>query len=153
MAQIDNVGERDVRDPQTYAIIGAAMEVHRILGPGFLELVYQSAFEAELQMRGIPYAREFDLSVSYKGTPLGVCYRADFICFGDILVELKALNRLSAIEEAQVVNYLVASKLGRGVLVNFGTSSLQYRRFVGPAFQSSASVSSVKSVDPVGRKP
>jgi len=154
MTQIKGPTKGEDRDPQTYAIIGAAMEVHRTLGPGFLEAVYQSAFEMELGMKRVPYDREVDLSVSYKGFPLGVCYRADFLCFGDVLVELKALNRLSAIEEAQIIHYLMASKLSRGILLNYGLPALQFRRFVGPKFSSvSDSVQSVESVDPVGRKP
>jgi GxxExxY protein len=78
------------RDPQTFAIIGAAMEVHRELGNGFLEGVYQDAFQHELQARNIEFAREYAVPVTYKGIPLTTPYRADFVCFGSILVELKA---------------------------------------------------------------
>ena len=137
------------RDTQTYAIIGAAMEVHRTLGMGFLEPVYQAAVEVEFDRIGVPFRREVDIPVYYKSAPLGLCYRADFICFGDVLVELKALDRLTKREQAQVVHYLVASKLSRGILLNFGAPSLQFKRFVGPAFRSgSSAVQSVKSVDP-----
>ncbi len=87
------VPEDDQRDQQTYAIIGAAMEVHRILGPGFLERVYQSALEVEFGKRNVPYVREVPIPVWYKGTPLGVRYRADFVCYREVLVELKALQR------------------------------------------------------------
>ena len=82
------------KDPQTYAIIGAAMEVHRELGHGFLEAVYQEALAAELTTRIIPFRREVPLEVKYKGQPLACTYKADFICFGEILVELKAIAKL-----------------------------------------------------------
>ncbi len=110
------------------------MEVHRTLGPGFLEVVYQMALGIEFGMRGVPYQKECEIPVSYKQTPLGIGYRADYVCFGDILVELKALPRLTGAEEAQVVNYLVASRLSRAILMNFGTPSLQIKRFVGPTY-------------------
>ena len=152
MTQIRALSDQDLRDPQTYAIIGSAMEVHKTLGPGFLEPVYQAALELELGMRGIPYVREVDMPIRYKETVLHVRYRADYVCYGDVVVELKALNRLTAVEEAQIINYLFVSSLRRGILLNFGTSSLQFKRFVGRGapFQS---VQSVESVDAVGRKP
>jgi GxxExxY protein len=121
----------NIRDRQTYAIIGAAMEVHRTLGTGFLEVVYQRALGIELRARDVPSEKEREIAVYYKETPLGVGYRADFVCFGNVLVELKALPRLTRTEEAQVVNYLVASNLSRAILLNFGTPSLEYKRFIG----------------------
>jgi GxxExxY protein len=125
------VGSGDTRDPETYAIIGAAMEVHRTLGPGFLEVVYQRALTIEFDLQKLPYQRESDIHVYYKQTPLGVGFRADFVCFQRVLVELKALPRLTGTEEAQVINYLVASRLPRAILLNFGTPSLQFKRFAG----------------------
>jgi GxxExxY protein len=127
----------DRRDSQTYAIIGAAMEVHRTLGPGFLEKVYHSALRLELGSRNIPFACEVEVPVYYKGNSLGLRYRADLLCFGEVLVELKALKALTIVEEAQIINYLIATQIGRGILLNFGASALHYRRFVGPAYHLS----------------
>jgi GxxExxY protein len=117
-------------DPQTYAIIGAAMAVHQELGPGFLESVYHEALAIEFELRGIPYIHEVDLPISYKGRPLQKIYRADFVCFTDIVVELKALSAIGGTEKAQVINYLKATNFDRGLLLNFGAASLQYERLV-----------------------
>jgi GxxExxY protein len=122
--------DADSRDEQTHAIIGAAMEVHRQLGPGFLEAVYQEAMAVELTERGISYMRELDLPVHYKGRRLSCTYRADFVCYDSVIVELKALQMLSGIEEAQILNYLKVTHLERGLLLNFGPPSLQFRRCV-----------------------
>jgi GxxExxY protein len=120
----------DKREPQTYSILGACMEVHRVLGHGFLEVVYQEALAAEMTARNIPFQREAPRTVAYKGRALSCSHKADFLCFGQVVVELKALARLSSVEEAQVINYLKASGLGRGLLVNFGAARLQYKRLV-----------------------
>jgi len=119
-----------MNDPETYAIIGAAMAVHAELGHGFLEPVYQAALEQEFLAQRIPFRREVEIPVSYKGKSLEVSYRADFVCFGRVIVELKALQKLSGIEESQALNYLKATSLERGLLINFGTPSLQHKRFV-----------------------
>jgi GxxExxY protein len=121
---------KEPRDEQTFEIIGAAMEVHRELGHGFLEAVYQDALAREFVARGIPYHAEVELPVSYKGQQLRCGYRADFICFETVLVETKALARLSGGEEAQVINYLKATGLQRSLLLNFGAPSLEYKRLV-----------------------
>lgn len=104
------------------------MAVHRELGCGFLEPVYRPAFAIELTARGIPFECEVGLQVRYRGEILPVGYRADFICFGEVLVELKALRTLGPIEEAQAINYLKVTKLQRALLMNFGNTSLQYKR-------------------------
>lgn len=125
---------QDERDPQTYAIIGAAFEVHNQLGPGFLEAVYQEAMEIEMKMRGIPVVRELAMPVFYKGNSLQSSYRADFLCFDEIIVEIKALSRLTTLEMSQVLNYLKALNLRRGLLINFGASQLQKERLVNKWF-------------------
>lgn len=117
-------------DEQTYRIIGAAMTVHRALGSGFLEAVYQEALELELIALNIPHHREKALPILYRGTPLQAFYKADFVCFDTTIVELKALKQLSGVEEAQVINYLKASGLNKALLLNFGASSLQHKRLV-----------------------
>lgn len=117
-------------DPRTYSIIGAAMEVHRNLGCGFLEPVYQEALAIEFTNRHIPFVREVKLALAYKGQTLDSRYCADFICFNSVVVELKALARMSGTEEAQVINYLKATGHKVGLLINFGARSLEHRRFV-----------------------
>jgi GxxExxY protein len=118
------------RDPRTHAIIGAAMEVHGQLGCGYLEPVYQQALAMELASRSIPHRREVELSVVYKGQPLDATYRMDFVCYGSVVVEVKALPKVTSIEEAQLINYLKASGHEVGLLLNFGASSLGWKRMV-----------------------
>src|SRR5260221_12782243 len=121
------------RDPRTYAIIGAAMEVHRQLGCRFLESVYQEAMEIELSDRGIPFQPQVKLPISYKGRVLASTYRVDVLGYDEIIVELKALAQLTSVEDAQVINYLKAGSRETGLLLNFGTRSLQYKRFIRSA--------------------
>ena len=118
------------RDPRTYQIIGAAMEVHRQLGCGFLEGVYQEALALEFKSREISFKRELMFSVTYKGFRLRSEYRPDFICFDSVIVELKALSCISPTDESQLLNYLKVTGLHTGLLLNFGTRSLQQRRLV-----------------------
>jgi GxxExxY protein len=119
-----------IHDPQTYAIIGAAMRVHSELGMGFAEVVYQDALEVEFRLRRIPFEREYSIPLYYRETKLKSFFKADFVCFNSVIVELKYLKDLTEIEEAQVLNYLNATKMSRGLLINFGRKSLQYKRFV-----------------------
>ena len=105
------------------------MEVHRRLGAGFLEAVYQEALSIELQEGGIPFEREVDIPIIYRGVQLACTYRADFVCYGDIIVELKAIKQITEVERAQTINYLKATGKKRGMLLNFGTASLQKERF------------------------
>jgi len=123
-------GEGGGNDPETFSIIGAAMEVHRQLGNGFLEVVYQEAMAVEFAERAIPFRKELDLPVIYKGHQLSCSYRADFVCFGRVIVELKALRELSIREQSQVINYLKATRLTRALLLNFGAARLEYKRII-----------------------
>ena len=118
------------RDQRTYAIIGAAMEVHRDLGSGFLEAVYHEALAIEMTIGNDPPHELCFLPVIYKDQQLATSYRADFICFDNVIIEIKALREQSTLEEAQILNYLKATGLGVGLLINFGAESLQYKRFV-----------------------
>lgn len=133
------------KDPQTYAIIGAAMEVHRELGNGFLEAVYQAALAIEFGERQIPFRGEVEVPVYYKGRRLSCGYRADFICFENVLVETKAISTLTTVDQAQLLNELKATKHRRGILINFGAASLEHKRLV---FGTESHLrESVKSVD------
>ncbi len=116
---------------EVYAVVGAAIEVHRELGAGFLEAVYQEAMERELACRKIAFESQRELVIHYKGQPLGKGYVCDLLCFDNVLVELKAMDRLTGREEAQVINYLKSSGLSIGVLINFGShGKLEWRRLV-----------------------
>lgn len=140
--QITQISQKETKDPRTYAIIGAALEVHRQLGCGFLEAVYQEALALELAARGVPFRREVEFPVFYKGKPLNVTYRADFVCFDSVIVEVKALARLSGVDQAQLINYLKATGYEVGLLLNFGAASLEHQRLV-----CTQSAKSAKSAD------
>jgi GxxExxY protein len=113
----------------TFAVIGAAMEVHTILGPGFLESVYQAALERELTLRGIPFEKQVELPVSYKETLVGE-YIADFIIDGKLIVEIKAVSNFNSQHQAQAMHYLTATGCRLALLLNFGTGSLEHRRVI-----------------------
>jgi GxxExxY protein len=114
----------------TYEIIGAAMEVHATLGPGFLESVYQEAFAIELLSRKIPFDTEKRIDIIYKGIKLEKHFVADFICDNHVIVEIKALSALTNEHQAQVLNYLKATGIKVGLLINFGSNSLEHKRLI-----------------------
>ncbi|HUQ87620.1 MAG TPA: GxxExxY protein [Vicinamibacterales bacterium] len=118
------------QDPRTFAIIGAAYEVHRVLGIGFLEIFYKDALEIEFNERHVPFRREAPCSVEYKGRPLRQEYHVDFICFDEVVLEIKARSVTGPADHAQVLSYLASTKKRCGLLLNFGTSKLEHRRFI-----------------------
>jgi GxxExxY protein len=115
---------------ESYKIIGACMEVHKVLGNGFLEAVYQEALAIEFERREIPYEEEKTLRIMYKNHLLKKTYDADFICYDKIIVEIKAISELHSSNFSQTLNYLKATGFKLGILVNFGAPSLEYRRVV-----------------------
>ncbi len=115
---------------EIYKIVGAAMEVHRELGCGFLEAVYEEALTRELNYKSIPFEQQKQLIISYKGEELKKYYVADLVCYNSIIIELKALNAIVPEHEAQLLNYLKATNYRIGLIVNFGTKSLQYKRYI-----------------------
>ena len=117
-------------DSCTFAIIGAAMEVHRVLGSGFLEVFYRDALAIEFGLRNIPFVAEAPCPVAYKGHPLRGHYRMDFVCFGSVVVEVKARFGTGPAEQAQVLSYLASAGYQTGLLVNFGAARLEYKRFI-----------------------
>ena len=121
-----------VMKDEVYAVIGAAIEVHRELGPGFLEAVYQEAMGLELAARKIPFQEQATLEVIYKGRPLAKHYVADFVTHGCMIVELKALTLLCGREESQMLNMLKVTRMPVGLLINFGSSKLlEWTKYVG----------------------
>jgi GxxExxY protein len=118
------------RDQRTHAIIGAAMEVHGILGPGLLEAVYQDALEIELELRSIPFVSKPKVTINTKGRQLHPHYKPDLIVFEGVVVELKAQSSLGKNDDSQLLNALKCSQLKVGLLINFGESSLKWKRFV-----------------------
>lgn len=121
---------------ESFKIIGACLSVHNELGCGFLEPVYHEALEYEFKLLKIPYISECQLPVRYKNMTLSKTYAADFVCFDKIIVEIKAVSDLCSEHEAQVINYLKAAKIQLGILVNFGKTSLQYKRILNKSFLS-----------------
>jgi len=115
---------------EVYKIVGAAMEVHKILGSGFLEAVYQEALEKEFILRNIPYQREKQIKIWYKGQELSKYFVADFVCYDHIIVETKALSAMTNEHFSQAINYLKSTKNEIGLLINFGQESLEYKRVI-----------------------
>ncbi len=131
------------------------MEVHRHLGHGFLEAVYQEALAIELTAQKIPFQREVILPIRYKEQLLQCGYRADFICYDEIIIELKAISQLTGVDDAQVINELKATRFNRGLLLNFGSTSLEYKRLVFNLRESAQSadnnsVEKLKKINLVG---
>jgi len=114
---------------EVYRIVGAAMNVSNTLGSGFLEAVYQEALEIEFQDNGVPFESQKRIKISYKNRVLNKDYIADFVCFGNIIVEIKAIKQITGIEEAQLINYLKATKLPLGLILNFGSEKLEWKRY------------------------
>ena len=114
---------------ESYEIIGAAMKVHGIMGPGFTEKVYQEAFALELHESHIPFQREVTIHASYKGVELEGTFVPDFICYDKIIVELKAVRELDDVHRSQAINYAKIAGYKLALLINFGGSSLEYERF------------------------
>ena len=120
-----------IHKEESYKIVGAAFKVYNNLGHGFLEAVYQEALEIELQRQGIPYEREKVLKIQYDGVELKQTYKADFVCFDKIIVELKAVSALDDAHRSQVYNYLHATGHQLGLLLNFGSpDKLEHERIV-----------------------
>jgi len=115
---------------ESYKIIGACMEVHKKLGAGFLESVYSEALDLEFKKAGIPYKKEIKLPVYYEDKPLNKYFRADYVCYESIILELKATKFLIDADRQQTLNNVKATKFKLGILVNFGTQSLTYKRIV-----------------------
>lgn len=124
-----NANDRElILKDEVYAIVGAAMEVSNELGSGFLEAVYQEALEIELEERRIPFVTQTPIVISYKGRKLQKEYIPDFICYRQVIVEIKAIKQLSSVEEAQLLNYLKATGKPVGVLLNFGSPKMEWKR-------------------------
>ena len=119
-----------ILEKESYKIIGICQDVHRVLGPGFLEIVYKDAIEFELKKNGIDYSRENPFEVIYKGEKLQHKFYADFVVFNSIILELKSASSLNDLMYAQTLNYLKVSKLKIGLLINFGELSLKFKRLI-----------------------
>lgn len=122
------------KDALAYAVIGCAMKVHRIMGPGFQEIIYQRCLSIELTKAGLPHVREREQKVFYEGTDVGE-RRADFIIEEQLVVEIKALVKLEDVHIAQAKNYTVAYDFPKGLLLNFGSKSLEYKLMFNPKYQ------------------
>jgi len=122
--------EELIYEEETFKIIGACMAVHNEMGCGFLEAAYQEALEIELKANEIPFESQKNIPVFFKGKKLKKYYKADFICFEKIIVEIKSALFMHQMGKAQVVNYLKATKYPVGLLINFGENSLQWKRFI-----------------------
>lgn len=125
-----NTNEKYLFKDECYKIIGCCMEVHNELGCGFLEAVYQEALSIVLSEKKVPFVKEKVLDIEFRGKILDKKYIADFICFDELIIELKATDALANHDIAQVLNYLKATGKRIGLLINFGTTKLQYKRVI-----------------------
>jgi GxxExxY protein len=126
---------REEQDKITHEIIGCAMDVHKILGNGFQEVVYQRALSVEMKLQNIEHQREYEMSLFYKGVDVGQ-RRVDFLIANEISVEIKAISNLEDVHLAQAMNYLEAYNLQTGLLINFGTKSLQFKRLFNKKYKN-----------------
>lgn len=126
----------------TAKIIGAAIEVHRVLGNGFQEVIYQRALEIEMADRGLEFSREYEMDIEYKGVHVGT-RRVDFFVEDKIMVEIKAVTNLEDVHLAQAINYLEAYKMEVGLLINFGSKSLKFKRVMKKPIDHSLSINHV----------
>ena len=126
---------KEEHDKITHAIIGCAMEVHSILGNGFQEVVYQRALSVEMQLQNIEHQREYEIPLFYKGTDVGQ-RRVDFLIANEISVEIKAIVNLEDVHFAQAINYLETYNLQTGLLINFGSNSLQFKRLFNKKYKN-----------------
>lgn len=117
---------------ESFKIIGACMKVHSSLGSGFLEAVYEEAIEKEFESQKIPYRKQVKLELYYNDQKLKKHYRADFVCYDNIILEIKAVSQIPSVFNAQLKNYLKCTNMELGMLINFGTSSLTYKRIINP---------------------
>lgn len=115
---------------ESFKIIGACMKVHRLLGAGFLEAVYEEALEKEFLIQNIPFKRQLKLELYYDNQKLKKHYRADFVCYDAIVLEIKAVSHIPDVFYAQLKNYLKCTKMELGMLINFGMPSLIYKRII-----------------------
>ena len=117
-------------EEETYRIIGACMTVHKNLGSGFLESVYEEALRREFEKEEIPFETQKKLRVFYDGSPLDKYFKADFVCYDKIILEIKSVSFLNKTLESQIINYLKATNHEVGILINFGEKSLKWKRFI-----------------------
>jgi len=125
-----DVADKILYKEESFAIIGACMKVHRSLGAGFLEAVYEEALEKEFHIQKIPFRRQVKLALYYDNQLLKKQYRADFVCYGTIIIEIKAVSQIPVTFYAQLTNYLKCTKMELGILINFGKPSLTYKRMI-----------------------
>ncbi|MCF8277922.1 MAG: GxxExxY protein [Flavobacteriales bacterium] len=130
------INEKYEHSELTGRIIGCAMEVHKQLGNGFQEVVYQRALSIEMNMQGLPHQREMEMPLSYKGHDIGT-RRVDFFVDDTIMLEIKAIKELEDVHLAQAINYLEAYDMQIGLLINFGNTRLQFKRVMKPAPKTS----------------